>query len=67
MHRDYQQLSLEERDEITVMSWEGKSLRQIAQALGRAPKGGLPPLAEVPHRKGYCHFRVKIGGAPLKT
>lgn len=37
MHRDYQQLSLEERDQIAVMSWEGKSLRQIALALGRAP------------------------------
>lgn len=43
MPRDYQQLSLEERDEIIVMSWEGKSLRQIAQAMGRAPKEGLPP------------------------
>lgn len=37
MDRDYQQLSLEERDQIAVMSWEGESLRQIAQALGRAP------------------------------
>lgn len=37
MARKYQQLNIEERESIQQGLWEGKSLRKIAQELGRSP------------------------------
>ena len=64
MGRGYRQISLEERIEIARLSGEGRSIRQIAAALDRAPSSVARELkrnsgAQVGYRPAYAQQRAR--------
>jgi transposase, IS30 family len=64
MGRGYSQLGLEERIEIARLSAEGRSIRQIAAALDRAPSSIARELrrnsgAQVGYKPAYAHEQAK--------
>jgi IS30 family transposase len=64
MGRDYSQLGLEERCEIARLSSQGRSIRQIAAALDRAPSSVARELkrnsgAQVGYRPAYAEQQAR--------
>jgi IS30 family transposase len=64
MGRGYRQFSVEERCEIARLSGEGRSIRQIAAALGRAPSSVARELkrnsgARLGYKPGHAHEQAR--------